>query len=276
MSASAVAVTAAVAFVVVLLTSPVTPPPVVPIDDGAHLGTERSTGQEDAPKVSPVEGSTTNPGRPEEALQPTSHEEQSRNPQAPIGQGVVPSPVERSASPVENNAPDETKRKIEKTSKEAGTAGEMKGGEGSPSAPDPEAGLKGNESPGETMPPESAIPSPSGERSEGEGTVVEDDTSQQTTPTPPQATEPRLIQPAVEPEYPAMARRLSIQGAVTVRVVISRQGDVTDCWVVKSINPALDEAAIKAVRQWKFKPSRLNGVEVPAEITVKVRFELTS
>ncbi len=78
----------------------------------------------------------------------------------------------------------------------------------------------------------------------------------------------------VEPVYPEIARRAGVSGVVILEAVIDPQGNVTDVNVLRSI-PLLDEAAMHAVRQWKYGPTLLNGVPVPIVMTVTVRFGRT-
>jgi periplasmic protein TonB len=75
------------------------------------------------------------------------------------------------------------------------------------------------------------------------------------------------------PEYPAAARARQIAGSVILDIVIDRQGQVTVTAVTKSI-PALDQAAIDAVRQWRFVPTLVNGEAVAVATTVTVDFTL--
>lgn len=73
------------------------------------------------------------------------------------------------------------------------------------------------------------------------------------------------------PQYPKEAQAAGIQGVVIAEVVVSDVGVVTDARVVRSI-PMLDEAALKAVRQWRFEPSIVDGKAVPVKMTVTVNF----
>ena len=59
---------------------------------------------------------------------------------------------------------------------------------------------------------------------------------------------------------------------VILEVTIGADGSVTDAKVLRSI-PMLDEAALEAVRQWRYEPTMLNGVAVPVIITVPVSFD---
>ena len=59
-----------------------------------------------------------------------------------------------------------------------------------------------------------------------------------------------------------------------IETIIDTRGDVESASVLRSI-PLLDQAALDAVRQWKFTPTTLNGVPVPVVMTVTVNFKLT-
>jgi TonB family protein len=77
----------------------------------------------------------------------------------------------------------------------------------------------------------------------------------------------------VKPEYPAIAISARVSGSVIIEAVIGTDGRVSDAKVLRSI-PLLDEAALKAVRQWRYSPTLLNGVPVPVLMTVTVTFTL--
>ena len=84
--------------------------------------------------------------------------------------------------------------------------------------------------------------------------------------------EPRKIK-NVLPVYPELAKKARVQGTVILETIIDPQGNVTNVRVLRSI-ALLDQAAINAVKQWKYEPTLLNGVPVPIVMTVKVRFQL--
>jgi len=77
----------------------------------------------------------------------------------------------------------------------------------------------------------------------------------------------------VAPVYPRFARDARAQGIVIIEATIDARGNVVAARVTKSVN-LLDQAALDAVRQWKFSPTLLNGVPVPIIMTVTVRFIL--
>lgn len=84
--------------------------------------------------------------------------------------------------------------------------------------------------------------------------------------------EPKKIKD-VKPVYPAEAQAAGIQGVVILEATIAPSGYVSDARVLRSI-PALDQAAVEAVRQWAFTPTLLNGAPVPVIMTVTVNFTL--
>ncbi|MCI0408560.1 MAG: energy transducer TonB [Acidobacteria bacterium] len=77
----------------------------------------------------------------------------------------------------------------------------------------------------------------------------------------------------VPPSYPAAARLARIEGDVVLEALIDPQGNVVNLVVVRSV-PLLDPSALDAVRQWKYQPTRLNGVTVPIVLSVSVSFRL--
>jgi len=77
----------------------------------------------------------------------------------------------------------------------------------------------------------------------------------------------------VAPRYPALARESHVEGVVILDVIIDDAGNVTSTRVLKSV-ALLDQAAVDAVRQWKFTPARLNGEAIPIVMTVTVAFRL--
>ena len=78
----------------------------------------------------------------------------------------------------------------------------------------------------------------------------------------------------VQPVYPLIAQSARVQGVVIIEATIDPGGKVSGAHVIRSI-PLLDQAALDAVRQWKFTPTLLNGVAVPVIMTVTVNFELS-
>ena len=75
----------------------------------------------------------------------------------------------------------------------------------------------------------------------------------------------------VEPVYPSVAKRDGLEGTVLVSALIGPDGRVHDTKVVKSV-PALDAAAVEAVRQWTFKPGRTGGKPIGMWMALPIRF----
>jgi TonB family protein len=77
------------------------------------------------------------------------------------------------------------------------------------------------------------------------------------------------------PKYPPDAQAAGLKGAVVVEVVVDATGTVTEPKIIQSI-PLLDEAAIRAVRDWHFEPTLVNGQPVPVRMNLTVNFTLPS
>jgi periplasmic protein TonB len=84
--------------------------------------------------------------------------------------------------------------------------------------------------------------------------------------------EPRKLK-YVAPIYPAIALAARREGTVVIDAIIGEDGRVKQATVLQSV-ALLDEAALTAVRQWVFTPTRLNGAPVPVVMTVTVTFRL--
>jgi periplasmic protein TonB len=78
----------------------------------------------------------------------------------------------------------------------------------------------------------------------------------------------------VEPIYPPLARAARIQGQVRLQAIISRAGRIENLQVLSG-HPMLVQAAIDAVRQWRYRPYILNGDPVEVETQVTVNFVLS-
>jgi protein TonB len=84
--------------------------------------------------------------------------------------------------------------------------------------------------------------------------------------------EPRKVR-HVAPVYPPLALAARVQGRVRLECVIGEDGRVSEIVVVEG-HPLLDAAAIEAVRQWRYRPTLLNGVPVSVALAVVVDFRL--
>jgi protein TonB len=83
-----------------------------------------------------------------------------------------------------------------------------------------------------------------------------------------------LIQ--VKPSYTSEAMRARVQGSVTLEVIVKSDGTVGEVRVIKSLDRALglDDAAIRAARQWTFKPATFEGKPVDVVVLIVLDFRI--
>lgn len=90
------------------------------------------------------------------------------------------------------------------------------------------------------------------------------------------STEPEVLQEVKAP-YPVQARQAAIEGVVECRVEIWQDGTVRSVKVVRGLGYGLDEAAVEALKKFRFKPATVDGQPVQYTIPKFVyRFELDS
>ena len=77
-----------------------------------------------------------------------------------------------------------------------------------------------------------------------------------------------------EPEYSEEARKAKYQGTVVLAIEVDPSGRAVNPRVVRSLGLGLDEKALEAVRQWKFKPGYKDGKPVTVAATIEVNFRL--
>jgi protein TonB len=102
-------------------------------------------------------------------------------------------------------------------------------------------------------------------------------------PPPPKANPSRIrqggnVQAAmlidrVQPSYPPLARQTRISGTVRLHAIIGKDGSVQQL-TLESGHPLLVQAALDAVRRWRYKPTLLNGEPVEVDTTIDVIFSL--
>lgn len=85
--------------------------------------------------------------------------------------------------------------------------------------------------------------------------------------------EPKLTY-SVEAEFSDEARRAKYEGTVVISLIVDAQGNPQNVHVSRSLGMGLDEKAIEAVKQYRFKPAQYQGKNVPVPISVEVRFRL--
>jgi TonB family protein len=80
----------------------------------------------------------------------------------------------------------------------------------------------------------------------------------------------------VKPSYTDEAKAAGIRGSVWLRVVVQADGLVGDVQVTRSLDQeyGLDNEAVKAAKQWEFKPGTKDGKPVAVEVTVEMTFTL--
>lgn len=78
----------------------------------------------------------------------------------------------------------------------------------------------------------------------------------------------------VEPEFSEEARKAKFMGTVMVGIIVDTNGRPQNVHIVRGVGMGLDEKAMEAVRQYKFKPAMENGKPVPVELQVEVNFQI--
>jgi protein TonB len=86
---------------------------------------------------------------------------------------------------------------------------------------------------------------------------------------------PRFVHKAM-PRYPRLARELGKEGTVLLRLTIDERGSLTHVEVLRRAGSGFDEEAVRAARESKFSPARMNGRAVACRAQLPVRFVLRS
>jgi len=84
---------------------------------------------------------------------------------------------------------------------------------------------------------------------------------------------PPTLPNRVEPVYPPAASFVHLSGVVVLEVVVDAQGRVDSVKVLRSRHPLLDNAAIEALKQWRYSPLVLNGRTTPFILSVTFNFD---
>jgi periplasmic protein TonB len=103
-------------------------------------------------------------------------------------------------------------------------------------------------------------------------------------PPPPKPTAPARIKQGgdvtaasivtqTKPSYPPLARQARIQGTVVLHAIIDKEGKVAQVEVISG-HPLLVASALEAVKQWRYKPTQLNGEPVEVDTTIQVTFTM--
>ncbi len=83
-----------------------------------------------------------------------------------------------------------------------------------------------------------------------------------------------LVLSSVDPEYSDEARRAKFTGIVVVALVVDPSGMPRRVHVIRHLGMGLDEKAIQAVEQYRFKPAEYQGRPVPVEVNIEVNFQI--
>ena len=79
----------------------------------------------------------------------------------------------------------------------------------------------------------------------------------------------------VNPTYPQMAKIARVQGPVVLAAVIGKDGTIQNLHVLSTASPLLNQAAIDAVKEWRYRPYILNGEPVEVDTQITVNFTLS-
>lgn len=78
----------------------------------------------------------------------------------------------------------------------------------------------------------------------------------------------------VKPQYTSEAMRRRVEGVVTLEALVGTDGSIRAARITRFLDPALDLAALAAIRYWKFTPAVLGGSAVPVVVEVELTFKL--
>lgn len=79
---------------------------------------------------------------------------------------------------------------------------------------------------------------------------------------------------SVEPEFTEEARRANFEGTVAIQLIVDGQGIPQDIHVIRHLGMGLDQKAIEAVRQYRFRPAMYQGHAVAVQMVIEVAFRL--
>ncbi|NUU38771.1 energy transducer TonB [Pseudomonas sp. C2B4] len=95
--------------------------------------------------------------------------------------------------------------------------------------------------------------------------------------TPVVSLRPSFVTPPPAPRYPNVARRRNQQGIVRVEVHLDERGQQLKLVLSRSSGvESLDDAALEAVRNWRFRPEIVDGRAVPSRVEIPIEFALTA
>ena len=92
--------------------------------------------------------------------------------------------------------------------------------------------------------------------------------------TPRAGTRPPAVLSAPNPTYTEEARQNKVSGDVVIALTVDEHGLPQDVRVKRGLGSGLDEKAVEAVRQYKFKPATRDGVPVATHLFINVNFKI--
>lgn len=85
---------------------------------------------------------------------------------------------------------------------------------------------------------------------------------------------PKPVRTTPEPQYTQIAQNLRMQGTTVLGLVVDTDGHPRDIQIISPVGLGLDDQAVRAVEQWRFKPATRDGVPIAVQIDVGVNFRL--
>lgn len=86
--------------------------------------------------------------------------------------------------------------------------------------------------------------------------------------------QPPTLLARVNPVYPGVAVSARLEGVAILEAIVGEDGRVQEVRVLRSAHKLLDPAAVEAVKQWRYEPLKLNGINVRFVLTVTLSFKL--
>jgi protein TonB len=83
-----------------------------------------------------------------------------------------------------------------------------------------------------------------------------------------------VVLQSVDPEFSEEARKQKFSGNVLVSLIVDEQGNPTHVRVLRGVGLGLDEKAVEAVRQYRFRPATKDGKPVKVELDINVDFQI--
>lgn len=87
--------------------------------------------------------------------------------------------------------------------------------------------------------------------------------------------QPSFLAPPTKPRYPRLAQRRGIEGTAMYEVWLDENGQQIKQNLLSSSGASmLDQAALEAIKKWKFSPRKINGTSIAHRVQVPIRFKL--